>query len=126
LKLPKKNEYGQITVLFVAMVLVLLASIPLSGALAELLIAQQRLSALADSTALAGAQELEFNNASACKAAKSFASFSNGVEITCISSATEIQVTLVSLAPKSMFTPLILKLSAKARAGIADTNAGMP
>lgn len=124
--MPNRNDSGQITVLLVAMVLVLLASIPVAGSLAELLIAQQRLTALADSTALAGAQELEFNNARACEAAKSFASFSNGVDITCISSATEIQVTLVSLAPKSVFTPLIPKLLARARAGIADTNTGMP
>ena len=124
--MPNRNDSGQITVLLVAMVLVLLASLPVAAALAELLIAQQRLTALADSTALAGAQELEFNNARSCEAAKSFASFSNSVEITSISSAAEIQITLVSLAPKSVFTPLIPKLLVRARAGIADTNTGMP
>jgi secretion/DNA translocation related TadE-like protein len=124
--LQTRNESGQVTVLAIALFVGLLALLPIAANISNLLIAQQRLNSLADASALAGAQELEFNNPSACEVAASFVNINLNIEIFCSVSPSAIQVALVTSAPKSILNPFISKLSATARAGIADTNSGMP
>ena len=121
-----KGDSGQITVLAIALFVGLLTLLPIAADISNLLIAQQQLNSLADPAALAGAQELEFNNPSACEVSTNFVNIAQDIEIFCLASKTDIQVTLVTPAPKSILNAFISKLSATARAGIADTNSGMP
>jgi secretion/DNA translocation related TadE-like protein len=121
-----KNDSGQITVLAIALFVGLLALLPIAANISNLLIAQQRLNSLADAAALAGAQELEFNNPAVCEVAASFVNSAPDIAISCSVSPSAIQVTLVTPAAKSILNPVISKLTATARAGIADTNSGMP
>lgn len=121
-----KNDSGQITVLAIALFVGLLALLPIAANISGLLIAQQRLNSMADAAALAGAQELEFNNLSACDVSTSFVNIARDIDIFCTVTPSAIQVTLETSAPKSVLNPFISKLSATARAGFADTNSGMP
>ena len=120
------NDSGQVTVLAIALLLGLLALLPIAVNISELLVAQQRLNAQADSAALAGALELEYNNSSACEVAGRFANISEEDVFRCVTSETDIQITIATRAPQSILNPFIQKLFASARAGIADTNSTMP
>jgi hypothetical protein len=56
-----RGESGQISILVLAISIALLSGTCLVGAIAQILVTQQRLNSKAESIALAGAQELEFN-----------------------------------------------------------------
>jgi secretion/DNA translocation related TadE-like protein len=87
-----KNESGQISILVLAISLAMLAGTCLVGTIAQVVVAQQRLNTKAELIALAGAQELEFNQAQACDAAKEFSATNYGLIVDCISEPESISI----------------------------------
>ena len=126
IKKPESKESGQVTILVLALALALLTTIPSIAAVANLVISQQRLNSAADSIALAGAMELEFNQDIACETARNFkVDFPESI-MRCEASESRIKVSLES--PNTVFPTkyLLPTLVANATAGIAQTIKSMP
>ena len=117
-----KNESGQISILTLVSALALLGATCLVGALAQVLVAQQRLNSTAESIALAGAQELEFNQARACDVAKEFSAVNYGLTADCILQPEGIHIALSEPISSPYFGPIITDIYASSRAGIATDN----
>jgi secretion/DNA translocation related TadE-like protein len=118
----KRNDSGQISVLVLAIALALLAGTYLVGALAQLLVAQQRLISKAESIALAGAQELEFNQSHACDVAQVFGMNNFGLMAECIIHSESIEILISEPNPSPIFEVVLPKIYASSRAGIAQNN----
>ena len=120
IKFEKANDSGQVTILMLALVLALLSALPILGSISQTLVNQQRLNAAADSSALAGARELEFNQLQACELAQDFKVDFPSSAMSC--EATRSKIKLVLRLPNT--TPpmkyLFPILEATAIAGIAQ------
>jgi hypothetical protein len=114
-----KNESGQISILVLAISLVLLFGSLLTGALTQVLVEQQRLNTKAESIALAGAQELQFNQARACDVAKEFSVVIYGLTAECTLQTHGIFIELSKPISSAYFGPIITNIYASSRAGIA-------
>jgi hypothetical protein len=114
-----KSESGQISILTLVSALALLGATCLVGALAQVLVAQQRLNSSAESIALAGAQELEFNQARACDVAKEFSVVSYGLTAECTLQPHGIFIELSKPISSPYFGAIITNIYASSRAGIA-------
>jgi hypothetical protein len=117
-----KDESGQISFLVLAISLALLFGSYFVGALAQVLVEQQRLNTKAESIALAGAQELEFNQARACDVAKEFSAVSYGLTADCILQPEGVHITLSEPISSPYFGFIIPNIYASSRAGIATGN----
>lgn len=114
------SDSGQISILVLTASIALLAGTFLIGNFSGFLIEQQRLNTKAESVALAGAIELEFNQDQACLFAQEFSSLNYGLETKCKSDATTIQIELVQKNPNQLLFGVFSSISASARAGIAN------
>jgi secretion/DNA translocation related TadE-like protein len=113
-----RNESGQISILVLAILLALLATTCLIGAIAQVVLAQQRLNTKAESIALAGAQELEFNQAQACDVAREFSTTNYGLIVDCISEPESISILVSQPNPNSFARTFFPSIYASSRAGI--------
>jgi secretion/DNA translocation related TadE-like protein len=111
-------ESGQVTILVIAIALSILSLLPIIACVAEVTVTQHRLNNLADFTALAGAQDLEFAPDSACAAALNFVSSQSKAEISCESEATQIFIRLQFPVTNSVIRRFVPTLTANSRAGI--------
>jgi len=115
----RKNESGQISVLVLALILALLGGTYLVGAVAQLLVAQQRLNSKAESIALAGAQEIEFNKEQACDVAQAFSRDNFGLKADCIMQSDSVEILISQPNPSPFFEVVLPNIYASSRAGIA-------
>lgn len=90
--------------------------------IAEVLVAQQRLNAKAESIALAGALELEFNQEQACAIAHNFSATNFSIKAECTSDLTGIEILLLETNPNRFLSVFMPKIQASSRAGIARGN----
>ncbi len=114
-----RSESGQITILVLVISSALLAGTCLVGMIAQVLVAQQRLNVKAESIALAGAQELEFNQAQACEVAREFGAKNFGINADCISQAVSVEILLSEPNPNPFLSAILPNIYASSRAGIA-------
>jgi Flp pilus assembly protein TadG len=114
-----RSESGQITILVLAISLALLAGTCLVGAVAQVMVTQQRLNTKAESIALAGAQELQLNEAQACDFAKAFSAANFGLDAECISQTGSIEILLSEPNPNTFLGEFLPNIYATSRAGIA-------
>ena len=114
-----RSDSGQISILVLIISLALLAGTYLVGDIAQVIVAQQRLDAKAETIALAGAQELEFNQAQACDVANEFSASNFGLNPDCRSQSGTIEIFLSEPNPNPFLSVIIPKIQARARAGIA-------
>jgi len=114
-----KNDSGQISILVLAAAIALLSGTYLIGIVSDLLLAQQRLNYKAESVALAGAIELEFNRDQACAIAIDFSRSNYGIAADCINDATSVQISLTQRNPSPFFNSVFPSIYASSRAGIA-------
>jgi secretion/DNA translocation related TadE-like protein len=117
-----KNESGQISILVLSISLALLAGTCLVGAIAQVLVTQQRLNTKAESIALAGAQELEFNQSQACDVAKEFSTTNYGLIVDCISETESIAILISQPNPNRFLRTFFSSIYASSRAGIVAEN----
>jgi hypothetical protein len=89
------------------------------GMVAEVLVAQQKLNAKADSIALAGAQELGFDFENSCSVAKQFGFLNFGLTVECAAQVTSIEIVLSEPNPFRFLHIFIANIQASSRAGIA-------
>ena len=122
----KPNDCGQVTILVLALAMALLTSLPLLGGVSKLIITQQRLNAAADSSALAGAMELEFNQNKACESALNFKDDFADAAMTCEATANQIRVSLRWQNTDFPLRYLLPNLVAIATAGTTDSLENMP
>ena len=115
-----KSESGQISILVLAVAIAFLLGTIAIGMVAEVLIAQQRLNAKAEATALAGAQELEFNHEQACAVADEFSTTNFGINEQCVADATNIEILLSEPNPNRFLSVFLSNIQASSRAGIAS------
>jgi secretion/DNA translocation related TadE-like protein len=118
----RRNDAGQISVIVLAISLALLAATYLVAVVAQLLVAQQRLNSKAESIALAGAQELEFNKQQACDVAQEFGSTNFGLRVECIVQSDSVEILISEPNPSPIFEAVLPNIYASARAGIAPEN----
>lgn len=126
IKPSETKDSGQVTILLLALALALLSALPILAAIGQLVITQQRLNAAADSSALAGALELEFNQNQACDTARNFKVNFPSSTMSCEASESIIKV---GLKLPNTFSPtgyLLPNLVATATAGIAQPMESMP
>ena len=116
----RPSDSGQISLLVLAASIALLAGTFLIGKISEALIAQQRLNAIAESVALAGAMELEFNQGKACSVAQEFSALNYGLEAKCKSDQTSIHIELTQKNPNPFLSVVFPNIYAYSRAGIAN------
>jgi Flp pilus assembly protein TadG len=114
-----RSDSGQISILVLIISLALLAGTYLVGAIAQVIAAQQRLDTKAETIALAGAQELEFNQAQACDVANEFSASNFGQNPDCRSQSGTIEIFLSEPNPNPFLSVIIPKIQARARSGIA-------
>jgi len=114
-----RSESGQITILVLAIFIGLLAGTCVIGALAQALVMQQRLNTKAEATALAGAQELEFNQVDACNVAREFSAINFGLNADCIVQSDGIEILLSEPNPNTFLSKFLPNIYATSRAGIA-------
>ena len=117
------NDSGQVTILLLTLALVLLSALPILGSIGQLLVTQQRLNAAADSSALAGALELEFNQLQACKTAQIFQVDFPGSSMSCEASNSRINLVLSIPITNTPIKYLFPVLVARASAGITQPKA---
>lgn len=125
-KRGRANDSGQVTILLLALALAILSVLPILATISQLVITQQRLNATADSSALAGALELEFNHNQACDVALNFKiNFPSSI-MSC--QASESLITVEIRLPNTYFSTkyLLPNLVASATAGIAQPDEPMP
>ena len=120
------KESGQVTILLLSLALAILSALPILATIGKLVITQQRLNAAADSSALAGALELEFNQSQACDTARNFKVNFPSLTMSCQASESIIKVELT--LPNSDFSTRYLwpNIVATATAGIAQPMEPMP
>ena len=120
------NDSGQATILLLALALAILSALPILATISQLVITQQRLSATADASAIAGALELEFNQDQACDTARNFKMNFPSSTMGCEASETLIKVELT--VPNTYFPTryLLPYLVATTTAGIAQPMEPMP
>ena len=90
--------------------------------IAEVLVAQQRLNSKAEAIALAGAQELEFNQEQACVVAQEFSNTNFGTTPECLSESASVEILLSEPNPNQLFSVFIPNIQATSRAGIAGSD----
>jgi hypothetical protein len=117
-----RNESGQISVLVLVISFALLLGTCLLGAFAQVMVTQQRLNSKAESIALAGAQELEFNLAQACDVARAFAITNYGLDADCITLPGIIEILISESNPSPVFKAVLPSIYASSRAGIVADN----
>ena len=117
-----KNESGQISILILAISLALLFGTYFAGAVAQVVVEQQRLNTKAESIALAGAQELEFNRVQACDVAKEFSAANYGLIAHCISQPESVHISLTKPISNPILGFVFPNIYASSRAGIASGN----
>lgn len=110
------------SILVLAISLALLLGTCLVGAIAQVIVTQQRLNSKAESIALAGAQELEFNEAQACDVAKEFAIINFGLDADCITQIGSIEILILESNLNPIFEAVLPNIYASSRAGIAADN----
>ena len=115
-----KSESGQISILVLAIAIVFLLGTIAIGMVAEVLITQQRLNAKAETVALAGAQELEFNQEQACAVADEFSTTNFGTQAQCLADSASIEILLSEPNPNRFFSVFLPNIQASSRAGIAS------
>lgn len=86
------------------------------------MVTQQRLNSKAESIALAGAQELEFNLAQACDVARAFAITNYGLDADCITLPGIIEILISESNPSPVFKAVLPSIYASSRAGIVADN----
>jgi hypothetical protein len=117
-----KNESGQISILVLSISLALLFGTYFAGAVAHVIVEQQRLNTKAESIALAGAQELEFNLARACDVAKEFSSTNYGLIADCVLQPESVHISLTRPISNPFLGLIFPNIYASSRAGIASGN----
>jgi hypothetical protein len=117
-----KRESGQISILVLAIAIAFLLGTIAIGMVAEVLIAQQKLSAKAEAVALAGAQELEFNQEQACGVAQEFSTTNFGVNAECVADSASIEILLSGPNPNRILSIFLRNIQASSRAGIASVD----
>ena len=117
-----RNESGQISILVLAISFALLLGTCLVAAIAQIMVTQQRLNSKAESIALAGAQEMEFNEAQACDVAKVFAITNYGLDADCITQPGFIDILISESNPSPVFKAVLPSIYASSRAGIVADN----
>lgn len=115
-----RSESGQISILVLVVAVALLVGTFVIAAVAEVLVAQQRLNAKAEAVALAGALELEFNQDQACTVAREFSTTNFGLEAECGFHAVSIQILLSETNPNRFLRIFIANIQASSRSGIAS------
>jgi len=120
IQLEKVNDFGQVTILLLALVLALLSTLPIVGSIGQTLLIQQRLNSVADSSALAGALELEFNQPQACEVARDFKVDFPSSTMSCEATSSKIKLVLRLPNTSSPMKYLFPILEATATAGIAQ------
>ena len=120
IQFEKVNDSGQATILMLALVLALLSALPILGSISQTLVNQQRLNAAADSSALAGALELEFNQPQACELAQDFKVDFPTSTMSCEATRSKIKLVLRLPNTSSPMKYLFPVLEATATAGIAQ------
>jgi hypothetical protein len=90
------------------------------GILSEVLVAQQRLNAKAESIALAGAQELEFDFEESCSVAKEFGFLNFGLAVECAAQGTSIEIRISEPNPNQILSAFLPNIQASSMAGIAS------
>ena len=113
-----KSDSGQISILVLAISIALLIGTSIIGMIAEALVAQQRLNSKAEAIALAGAQELEFNQEQACAVAQKFSNTNFGIDVECLSESTSIEILLSESNPNRFLYAFMPNIQATSRAGI--------
>jgi hypothetical protein len=119
---PIKHESGQISILVLAITIAFLWGTLAIGMLAEVLVAQQRLSAKAEAIALAGALELEFNQEQACGVAQRFSTSNFDIKAECVSDSASIEILLAEPNPHRFLSKFLPNVEASSRAGIVGGN----
>ena len=117
-----KCESGQISILVLVIAIAFLPGTFAIGMISEVLVAQQRFNAKAEAVALAGAQELEFNQELACNVAQVFSTSNFNIEAECVSDSASIEILLSEPNPNRFLSPFMPKIQASSRAGIASDN----
>ena len=117
---PYNGESGQVSILVLVLITVFLAATIVIGMFAEVLVAQQRLNSKAETIALAGAIELEFNRDQACAAAQDFSTTNFGITAECVSQVASIEILLTESNPNRFLSVYIPRIQASSRAGIAS------
>jgi len=120
IQFEKVNDSGQVTILMLALVLALLSALPIVGSISQTLVKQQQLNAAADSSALAGALELEFNQPQACEVARDFKVDFPSSTMSCEATSSKIKLVLRLPNTSSPMKYLFPILEATATAGIAQ------
>lgn len=115
-----KCESGQISILVLATAIAFLLGTIAFGMLAEVLVTQQRLNAKAESIALAGALELEFNQEQACVTAQEFGSTNFDIRAECVADSANIEILLSEPNPNRFLSVFLPNIQASSRAGIAS------
>jgi hypothetical protein len=115
-----KSESGQISILVLVMSVAFLLGTFAIGMVAVVLVAQQRLNTKAESIALAGAQELEFDFDNSCSVAKQFGFLIFGLTVECAAQGTSIEILISEPNPNRIFSVFMPNIQASSRAGIAS------
>lgn len=114
-----KSDSGQISILVLVISIALLIGTALIGMLAEVVVAQQRLNSKVEASALAGAQELEFNQEQSCSVAQQFSTANFNIKAECVSDLTSIEIVLSEPNPVRFLHIFLANIQASSRAGIA-------
>lgn len=117
-----KCESGQISILVLATAIAFLLGTFAIGMVAEVIVAQQKLNTKAESIALAGAIELEFNQAHACAAAQEFGTLNFRLKVECVSDSASIEILLAEPNPNRFLSKFLPNIEASSRAGIVGGN----
>jgi len=115
-----KSESGQISILVLVMSVAFLLGTFATGTVAEVIVAQQRLNTKAESIALAGAQELEFDFDNSCSVAKQFGFLNFGLIVECAAQGTSIEIRISEPNPNQLLSVFLPNIQASSRAGIAS------
>jgi hypothetical protein len=115
-----KSESGQISILVLAAAIAFLLGTIAIGMLVEVMVAQQRLNAKAEATALAGALELEFNQEQACAVADEFSTTNFGINAQCVADSANVAILLSEPNANRFLSIFLPKIQASSRAGIAS------
>jgi len=115
-----KSESGQISILVLAAAIAFLLGTIAIGMLVEVMVAQQRLNAKAEATALAGALELEFNQEQACAVADEFSTTNFGTQAQCAADSANVAILLSEPNANRFLSIFLPKIQASSRAGIAS------
>ena len=117
-----RSDSGQVSVLVLAASTALLFGTYAIGLGAEVLVMQQRLNSKADSIALAGATELEFNQEQACGLAQEFGMTNFVLNVDCGLQEGSIEIMVSETNLNQLSSKVIPKIHASSRAGIVSPN----